>query len=188
MTEIEKELSDETLAKNVQGGDHPSFALLIDRYQAKMERYAKRFFQDREDVTDMVQDVFVKTYVNINSFDPGQRFSPWIYRIAHNTFVNKISWKSVRKLVSIDSDEIFTLSLASNENVERESIKREEKEQIDKHINALDEKYREPILLFFYEELSYEEIAEVLKIPINTVGIRILRGKEKLKKLLTPNI
>lgn len=180
-----QQLSDESLATNLQAGNKQAFEILIDRYQEKMSRYAKRFFADKADVEDLVQDVFLKVYVNINSYNNSQRFSPWIYRIAHNTFVNKIAWKSVRKLVSIDTDEIFTLSLASPENVERESIKREEREQMEKHLQKLDEKYRTPIFLFFYEELSYEEIAEVLKIPINTVGIRILRGKDKLKKLLT---
>lgn len=179
-----KNISDEELAIFVQSGNHKAFEELLERYQAKIARYAKRFFVDKEDVEDLVQDVFMKIYININSFDSGQRFSPWAYRIAHNTFVNKIAWKSIRKLVSIDADEIFTLTLASHENVERESIKREEKEQMEKYLKTLDDKYREPLVLFFYEDLSYEEIADILKIPINTVGIRILRGKEKLKKLI----
>lgn len=181
-----QQLSDESLATYLQSGQKQAFEILIDRYQDKITRYARRFFADKEDVEDLVQDVFLKVYLNINSYDSSQRFSPWIYRIAHNTFVNKIAWKSVRKLVSIDTDEVFTLSLASPENVERESIRREEREQMERHLQSLDEKYREPLVLFFYEELSYEEIADILKIPINTVGIRILRGKEKLKTLLTP--
>ena len=180
-----QKLSDEALAAHLQSGQKSAFEALIDRYQEKICRYAKRFFADKEDVEDLVQDVFLKVYVNINSYDKNQRFSPWIYRIAHNTFVNKIAWKSVRKLVSIDTDEVFTLSLASPENVERESIRREEREQMERHLKSLDSKYREPLVLFFYEELSYEEIADILKIPINTVGIRILRGKNKLKKILT---
>jgi RNA polymerase sigma-70 factor (ECF subfamily) len=179
--------TDESLAQMVQGGSHQAFEILIERFGEKMTRYAKRFFSDKEDVEDLVQDVFLKVYVNINSYDAKQRFSPWIYRIAHNTFVNKIAWKSIRKLVSIDADEIFAPTLVAPENVERESIRREEREQMEVHLEKLDRKYKDPLLLFFYEELSYEEIADILKIPTNTVGIRILRGKEKLKKILTQN-
>lgn len=187
MAEITQKETDEELALSLQQGVQSALSDLIDRYQDKMFRYAKRFFNDKEDAQDLVQDVFLKVYVNINSFDTRAKFSSWIYRIAHNTFVNKIAWKSIRRTISLDADEIFTLQIPSVENVERESIKREEKEEMEKHLELLDEKYRTPLILFFYQDLSYEEISEVLKIPINTVGIRILRGKEKLKKHLSKN-
>jgi RNA polymerase sigma-70 factor, ECF subfamily len=173
--------NDEQIAKRVQNGDKDAYGILIDRYNAKIERYAKRFMSDEEDIVDLVQDVFVKAYVNINSFNTEMRFSPWIYRIAHNIFVNKLAWKSVRKLVSIDTDEFFPSTLAASEDVEREVARAADKLAIEKVLNCLDDKYKTPIILFYFEEMSYEEISEVMQIPVNTVGIRIKRAKDKLR-------
>ena len=85
--------TDEEIAKRVQGGDVDSFGVLIERYEEKIARYARKFLMRGEDVKDIVQEVFIKAYVNIQSFDTRQRFSPWIYRIAHNEFINAIKKK-----------------------------------------------------------------------------------------------
>ena len=97
-------LSDEEIAVLVQNGNKDYFGELIIRFQPKIKRYATRFFRDKEDITDMVQDVFIKAYMNLQSYNPQMRFNPWIYRIAHNEFVNKLAWKSIRKFVQIDSN------------------------------------------------------------------------------------
>ena len=87
------ELTDEQVAGLVQKGDVESFRVLVERYEAKMTRYAKRFLFAPDEAKDLVQEVFIKTYVNIRSFDFDRRFSPWIYRIAHNEFVNALKKK-----------------------------------------------------------------------------------------------
>lgn len=92
------ELTDEQLALAVQRGDAESFGRLVERYQAKMLRYAYKFLLAGNS-EDAVQEVFIKTYQNINSFDAAQRFSPWIYRIAHNEFINHLK-KSGREHLS----------------------------------------------------------------------------------------
>lgn len=181
---MQSEKTDEEIVSELQKGNKDFFSVIIDRYEAKMVRYAKRYFKDEDDVKDMVQDVFVKSYINIQSFNNNLKFSPWIYRIAHNTFVNKIAWKSIRNLVSIDSDDFLPHTLPADENVERHSINREQKEIFEKYLDKLDEKYKTPIILFFYEDMSYEEISDVLKIPVSTLGVRIKRGKEKLKNII----
>ena len=76
------EMTDEEIALRVQRGDADAYGTLIERYQAKLMRYARKFLVDSEDATDIVQDIFIKTYENIQSFDATRRFSPWIYRIA----------------------------------------------------------------------------------------------------------
>ena len=86
----EPERTDEEVAALVQKGDIDSFRILVERYDPKLTRYAKRFFFHGDDGKDIVQEVFIKAYVNIKSFDTARRFSPWIYRIAHNEFVNNI--------------------------------------------------------------------------------------------------
>ena len=103
------ERSDEDIARTVQKGDREAFGLLVLRYQPKLARYARKFLFRGDDVTDLIQDVFVKAYTNIQGFDPKRRFSPWIYRIAHNTFVNAVrdSAKDRANFSLFDVDVLF---------------------------------------------------------------------------------
>jgi len=85
--------TDEAIAARVQNGDADAFSVLLERYEKKIFRYAGKFLSHPDDIKDIVQDVFVKAYVNIKSFDASRRFSPWIYRIAHNEFINALKKK-----------------------------------------------------------------------------------------------
>ena len=182
------ELSDEQIALLVQKGDKDAYGILIERYEAKMKRYAFRFFREKEEITDLVQDVFIKVYTNLQSFDTTQKFNSWIYRIAHNEYVNKIAWKSIRKFVPIDSDELIPLAISAPENVMRDAIEKNEKEVMEGYLSQIDDKYKTPIIMFYYEDMSYDEISDILQIPSNTVGVRIKRGKDKLKQIINKNI
>ncbi len=84
------EQSDEAIVREVQQGGSNLFGLLVERYEKKMLRYARKFLLGGEDAEDLAQEVFLKAYTNIQSFDSRRRFSPWLYRIAHNEFVNAI--------------------------------------------------------------------------------------------------
>jgi len=90
---------DEAIALRVQNGDTDAFGTLITRYEVKMLRYGKKFLGQYEDIEDAVQDAFIKAYTNIQSFNTSMSFSPWIYRIAHNTFINVIKKKGTRTAV-----------------------------------------------------------------------------------------
>src|SRR4051812_25327523 len=98
------ETTDEHLALRVQQGDKQSFGFLVERYQQKLTRYGRRFFSSGEDIQDIVQDVFLSAYQNIRSFDTSQRFSPWIYRIAHNAFINALKKQKRNRFISLDLD------------------------------------------------------------------------------------
>ena len=177
------ERTDEEIAALVQKGDDKSFGVLVERYEKKLMRYAKRFLFQYADAEDLVQDVFIKAYVNIRSFDVKRRFSPWIYRIAHNEFINAIKKHGQEPISLFDVDALFprlALHYANEEKFEKKELKG----ILEDGLKKLDPKYREPIVLFHFEELGYKEIAEVLRIPIATVGVRIKRGREALKKLL----
>jgi RNA polymerase sigma-70 factor, ECF subfamily len=183
-TDIYVDQNDEQIATMVQNGDKEAYGVLIDRYDAKLKRYATRFLREKEDITDIVQDVFIKAYINLQSFDTKLKFNSWIYRIAHNEFVNKIAWKSIRKFVPIDADELIPLAISAPENVMRDAIQENEKKIMETYLSKLDDKYKTPIILFYYDDMSYEEISDILQIPGNTVGVRIKRGKDKLKNII----
>ena len=162
------ELSDEEVAIAVQKGNVDSFGELIDRYEAKLKRYARKFLNTEEEIEDLVQDVFIKSYTNIQSFDNEKKFSPWIYRIAHNTFVNELKRKDRGGFVLFDADTILPL-LPAKETADSEAIEAEIEAEIDSLVEKLPAKYREVIVLHYFESLSYQEISDVLQIPVTTV-------------------
>ena len=176
-----KELSDELLAKQIQKGDTELFGVFVERYEQKLSRYGRKFLSDREDSKDLVQDIFLRAYENIKSFDPNQRFSSWIYRIAHNVFVNYLKKKSRTPLVFVDFD-TFLAHPIYEDPAEREREWKEMETLFAECLGMIPLKYREVLVLYYSEELSYKEIADVLEIPQGTVGVRVKRGKDALKK------
>ncbi len=175
------EITDEELAKLVQKGDKEKFGVLMERYEAKLFRYARKFLSGQTNVGDVVQDVFIKTYQNIQSFDTSQKFSPWIYRIAHNTFINQLKRFSKSRLSFFDFD-TFIPHLVYEDPAPSEQEQAEMKKMVERGLEMLSPDYREIIILYYLEELSYKEIADVLRIPVGTVGVRIRRAKESLRK------
>lgn len=176
-------LSDEELCVLVQKGDKEIFGELVDRYQQKLSRYGRKFLLSTENIQDLVQDVFIKAYQNMQSFDTKQRFSPWIYRIAHNTFINALKKHSHTPFSLFDFDTIIP-HLAYDDPATREREQKEMRTLIDKGLQQLPPKYREIIILYYLEELNYKEIADILHVPTGTVGIRLARAKKQLKKFL----
>lgn len=171
--------ADEEIAQMVQSGNIELFGELVKRYEAKMMRYARKFLNITEDIEDVVQEVFIKAYQNIKSFNPEKKFSSWLYRIAHNEFVNAFKKHKRRKVFSFfELDILLPYSVVDdNQDIDREKMR----QMIDKYLDKLELKYREPVILYYLEELSYKEISDILHIPISTVGIRLKRAKEKLK-------
>jgi RNA polymerase sigma-70 factor (ECF subfamily) len=174
-------LSDEALAAAVQNGDTDMFGPLIIRYEKKLFRYGRRFLSNPDNITDLVQDIFIKTYENLRDFEPERSFSPWIYRIAHNVFVNALKKQQGSRLVFVDFD-TFTRHPVYEDPLETEKERQELQNEIEVCLEKIDQKYKEVIILHYFEELGYKEISEVLHIPIGTVGIRLRRGKESLKE------
>jgi RNA polymerase sigma-70 factor (ECF subfamily) len=174
------ELTDEALATKVQRGDKESFGPLMERFEGKLLRYGTKFLRAPEDVEDIVQDVFVSVYQSIQSFDPMQKFSPWIYRVAHNHFVNAIKKHSRNPLTLLDFD-ILLSHTVHEDPLQAEKDRKEMKEMIDRGLNEISDKYREILILYYLEEMQYKEIAEILQVPTGTVGIRIRRAKEALQ-------
>ena len=175
---------DEDIVLLVIQGDKELFGILIDRYEDKLTRYVKRFTQQTDDVSDIIQIVFIKAYTNLQSFDRSRSFNSWIYRIAHNESVTHLKKRGGEKVSFIDFDTFLPHPFAK-ETADKKTLNRETKELLETSLASIPLKYREVLVLYYYDELSYQEIADVLHIPIATVGVRIKRGKESLEKLLT---
>ena len=173
------EKTDEELVKLSLGNpDH--FSCLTRRYESKLLHYIMRISKfRREDASDILQDVFVKTYYNLNDFNSDLKFSSWVYRIAHNQTVSEIRKKSVRLTVPFEKEDIDRFEDAFD--VSKEVDNSLDREMIDRALSKLDEKYREVLVLRFLDEKDYVEIADILKKPVSTVGNLILRGKVLFK-------
>mgnify|MGYP001560506592 CR=1 FL=1 len=179
------EKTDEEIAARVQGGDVESFGLLVERYEPKLMRYARKFLLATEDAQDVIQEVFIKSYSNIQGFDVARKFSSWIYRIAHNEFINAGKRRSRLAGFTLNFDIDLLLPYAvAEETADGMTQKRELRELLDQSLEKLTPKYREPLVLYFFEEMDYQQISEVLQIPISTVGVRLQRGKAMLRKFV----
>jgi len=176
MNDISK-LSDEEVIGIVRTKDREAYAEIIKRYQTKLLRYARYIMGDEQMGADVVQEGFIKAYVNLNGFDTKKKFSSWIYRIVHNEAMNMLSKQ--KKQVPMDDE----VEHDSGAGIEEEIIK---KELINRTHHCLEQMsiiYKEPLSLFYLEEKSYEEISDILRIPIGTVGTRVNRAKGIMKKL-----
>lgn len=177
--------TDEQLVQQIQAGDSDLFGEIVERYESKLSRYLSKFLYDSEDVTDILQDVFVKAFINIQSFDNTQRFSPWIYRIAHNEAINFLKKRKTISFSLFDVDILFPHPIA-DERADSESEFALHKKMLDECLDRIDIKYKEILLLYFYEDMSYKDISQILKIPISSVGVRINRAKKMVEKLVGP--
>ncbi|MFK7780384.1 MAG: RNA polymerase sigma factor [Candidatus Gracilibacteria bacterium] len=175
--------TDEEIVKLViQNQD--DFVEIVRRYQTKLLYYILRISNvDKETAEDILQDVFLKVYKNINNFKPSLKFSSWIYRITHNYVIDHHrKEKRGLDIVDIEDDDLFLFLIDPN-NIEEGLDKKILGEKIHEILNKLDFKYREVLILYFLEEKKYKEISDIIKKPINTVSTLLNRAKIQFKSL-----
>lgn len=166
--------------------DIENYKYIVERYEQRLLLYIKRIlYVNNEDAQDILQEVFIKAYRNLNSYNPKYKFSNWIYRITHNESVNFLRKnKNLRKNIPNDPNIDIFETVPSHIDIEKESIEESRKDEILSVISKLDKKYRDVLILRYLEEKDYNEISEILHISSGTVGSLISRGKVKLKSLL----
>ena len=167
--------------------DSSYFSELVFRYEKPLMRYVRRigYFEVTE-VEDILQDTFLKVYKNLNGYNPELKFSSWIYRITHSVTIDFLRKKSVRPEGNYTPvDDQFVSRISSELSTDGETMSAETVAHISAAIDTLKGKYRDTVILYYFEDKSYEEISDVLEIPINTVATRLRRAKEALKEELT---
>lgn len=176
-------LSDEKLAVWVRSHDQEAYIHLVRRYEKKLLRYAQTIVNDPHIAADVIQEAFIKAFINLNGFNPKRKFSSWIYAIVHNEAINAI--KKMRKTMSIDDAKLILPTSRKDDNPETAYEKKEMQHLLSTCLARLPLLYREPLLLYYLEEKSYGEISDILRIPMGTVAVRIHRGKQMAKVLCT---
>jgi len=178
-------LEDSSLVKlTLQDSDN--FVFLIKRYQEKLSRYIIHLTGvDSAEAEDILQEALIKTYLYLNDFDQTLKFSSWIYRITHNQAIDFLRKKQNYGLnfSDLEDKKIFeVVDFASDPKAETDkSLLREKIHQALKKIKL---KYREVLILRYFEDKSYDEISDILRIPSGTVATLINRAKKQLKQNL----
>ena len=177
------ELSDlEIIQKSLEQVDF--FSCLYERYEERLLRYVKRIGGiNEEEAEDILQESFIKIWKNLHAFDQSLKLSSWLYRIVHNQAISCIRKKKSYgkdKKESLDEKRYVNLPDDPEEDPE---ILEEQDQLVHQILDQLPLSYKEVIVLKFLENMSYEEISDVLKIPEGTVATRINRGKKAFRKL-----
>lgn len=172
-------LSDEEVVVMVREEDQECYSEIIRRYEMKLGRYLRKFVSDPHERADILQDVFIKAYRNLYGFNTSLRFSSWIYRIAHNEAVNFLRKARGPEILLDDVEyKLIGAGIDIEESIDREM----KKKRLEEALQHIDARYKEPLMLFYFDEMTYEEISDILRIPKNTVGTYISRGKKALKE------
>jgi RNA polymerase sigma-70 factor, ECF subfamily len=181
-------LSDEELiAEFQQNNTLQAFEILVQRYKNPLTNFVYRFLGDYESCSDVVQETMIKFYRNKDSYKSIAKFSTWIYTIAGNLAKTEYQRRRRRQIFSINSfgeekenyeipDESYRPDVMTDSGIKDQIIQ--------KALLKISTVYREAVILRDIQELSYEEIAEIMKIEVGTVKSRINRGRAQLQKLL----
>jgi len=186
MKETQEKTDSQLVKLSLTNPDH--FGQLVERYEKKLLRYIRRISGlETQSLEDILQEVFIKIYVNLNDYDSDFSFSSWAYRITHNETINYLRKNKKTVIVPLETDDEETSSLINvlkseidvAENASRQDII----EKIRIAISMLPDKYKEVLILRYMEDLNYREISDILRMPMGTVATIINRAKEKFKQI-----
>jgi RNA polymerase sigma-70 factor (ECF subfamily) len=179
---------DADLAIRVRKGHRDSFGELVNRFESRIYNFCYQFFRDREIAAETTQETFLRAFRHIKRYDENRKFSTWLYRIARNICIDE-----KRKL---DRGKTLLLGGANPDSLNPDGQNRhlkspsqvsdhlEQKVVLEQAISQLPEKYRTAVVLFYYQDLPYQEIAAIMGLSLNLVKVRIFRAKKMLLEIL----
>jgi RNA polymerase sigma-70 factor (ECF subfamily) len=176
---------DAELIAAVLEGRTERFQPLMERHQQAIHAYLFRFLLgDTETARDLTQTVFLKAFRNLRAVDPARPFAPWLYRIAHNEAANHLRSRARRPESGLEPDHWARLPAAEGNDPEANRLEAEEQAALRSALAQLAPRQREVVMLHYFEDKSYEEIAEILAMPLGTVGTLMHRARRRLRDLL----
>ena len=184
------EIPDEEIARRART-DPDAFGPLVARYELRLDRYLSRLgLARKEDREDVLQNVFIKAYMNLNGFDPALSFSSWVYRIAHNEAMSFFRRSRARPQADLgEAGEAILAGIADEEaDTTAMAERRLAQEELARAFGMLTPREREVLSLRYIEGRSYAEMADILELPLGTVSTLIYRAKRALRAALPQNL
>jgi len=177
------------LAKLARTGDRRAFAELVDLYKDKIYHHAYRMLGNRQEAEDVSQDTFLRLYNNLHRYDETQKFSTWIFRICTNLCIDRL--RKRRPTYSLDAEvtdgegnDYYAMMPSDEDTPEKQVIVSETQQSIRKAVETMPEKYKSIVMLRYLQDMSLQEISDVLDMPVTTIKTRLHRGREFLRKKL----
>lgn len=181
--------SESKLVQAVLKGDKAAFAEIVNLYQEKLYSISFRMLYNKQEAEDVVQDTFLRVYKNLTKYDHHMKFSTWIYRIATNLCIDRLRKRKPNYSLDAESSERegldgYSMIPSDHRTPESELILTETQKIIHQAIESLPVKYKSVMILRYLQDLSLQEIGEILDMPITTIKTRVHRGREFLRKKL----
>ena len=167
----------------VINGDTNSFAILVERYKDLVFTLALRLLKNREEAEEVSQDTFIKAYKSLSKFKGDSKFSTWIYKIAYYTSLDRIK-KNKKHLNDVGIDEFTEHQIKTIDNALESLEQKEHNKTIQDCLNLLPNDDGFLLTLYYFEELSLEEISKIVDITANNVKVKIFRSRKKLAAIL----
>lgn len=188
-----RQLTDQDLVARAREGREAAHRELIGRYQRPVLSLIYRLVHDRELAEDLAQETFIKVLNALDRYNPSYKFSSWIFKIAHNTAIDQLRKKELETISLDGSPHAETaeqtaastiVAVATDETPEEFTASRELGREINKALAGLRPEYRTAIILWHVEGRPYDEIAEIMDLPLGTVKTFIHRARKELKQIL----
>jgi RNA polymerase sigma-70 factor, ECF subfamily len=162
----------------IQEGDILAFEKLVKRYQYGLLAFTNRIVRDSATAQEVVQDAFLKVYKHIDKVDPSRKFSTYLFEITKNTAISALRVK--KHTVSLWEAE----EAAADGSFYEDFVRADERARVRKAVDKLEGKYKKVVTLYYFGDLSYQEISEKLRLPLNTIRTHLARAKTELRRKL----
>lgn len=181
--------NDYHLVVRAKTGEQKAYAELMQRYKDSIYFMALKMVNNRDDAMDLTVETFGKAFENLERYRPDFAFSTWLFRIATNNCIDfirkrKLNTMSIDRMVDDEGDEKPLQIKSDTLNPEEKSIKKQQTQELRMIVEKLPARYRNLVILRYYDELSYEEIATQLDLPLGTVKAQLFRARDLLAKVL----
>jgi RNA polymerase sigma-70 factor (ECF subfamily) len=174
-------LSDEKLILRFQEGDINAYNELVKRYKDRLLNFVFRYFNNREQAEDVVQDTLIKLYTHASYYKNIAKFSTWIFTIAKNNALTELRKNKRKQTDSLWTEDGKVIDINSKEQSLDVKVQNEIAiDQLNKFLDEIPENFRMAVVLRDFQELSYDEISKILEIPVGTIKSRINRGRIQL--------
>lgn len=171
------------LIQKIVGGNSQAYGELVEHYKDLVFTLALRMMKHREEAEEVAQDTFIKAYKSLRSFKGDSKFSTWMYRITYNTCLDRIK-SNKRKHQEIEINELTLNKLKSIDNALDNMVDNEREKLVKQCVEALPSQESFMLTLYYYEDLSLDEISKIIDLPTNTIKVRLFRTRKKLATIL----